>query len=55
MSAVTDWRENGHPPERIIASRTGRTRPLCTYPQVAKYKGSGSIDAAENFVCESPK
>jgi feruloyl esterase len=55
MSAVTDWRENGHPPERIIASHTGRTRPLCAYPQVAKYKGSGSIDAAENFVCESPK
>jgi feruloyl esterase len=51
MSAVTDWRENGHSPERIIASRTGRTRPLCAYPQVAKYKGSGSIDDAENFVC----
>jgi feruloyl esterase len=55
MSAVTEWREDGHPPERIIASRTGRTRPLCAYPQVAKYKGSGSIDTAENFVCESPK
>jgi feruloyl esterase len=53
MSAVTDWRENGHPPERIIASRTGRTRPLCAYPQVAKYKGSGSIDDAESFVCEA--
>jgi feruloyl esterase len=55
MTAVTDWRENGHPPERIIASRTGRTRPLCAYPQVAKYKGKGSIDDAENFVCEGPK
>jgi feruloyl esterase len=55
MSAITDWRENGRAPERIIASRTGRTRPLCAYPQVAKYKGSGSIDEASNFVCEVSK
>ena len=27
------------------------TRPLCPYPQVAKYKGTGSIDDAANFVC----
>jgi len=55
MTAITDWRENGRAPERIIASRPGRTRPLCAYPKVAKYQGNGSIDAAENFVCESPK
>ena len=29
-----------------------RTRPLCAYPMIAKYKGTGSVDAAENFVCE---
>ena len=28
-----------------------RTRPLCPYPQVAIYKGSGSIDEAANFAC----
>jgi len=27
------------------------TRSLCPYPQVAKYKGSGSTDDASNFVC----
>ena len=27
------------------------TRPLCPYPQVAKYKGTGSTDDAANFVC----
>ncbi len=55
MSAITNWRENGHAPERIVASREGRTRPLCAYPQVAKYKGSGSIDDADNFVCAAPE
>jgi feruloyl esterase len=31
-----------------------RTRPLCPYPQVAKYKGTGSIDRAESFACTAP-
>ncbi|KQV82253.1 esterase [Massilia sp. Root351] len=29
-----------------------RTRPLCPYPQVAKYSGSGSIEDAANFSCK---
>jgi feruloyl esterase len=28
-----------------------RTRPLCPFPQVARYTGSGSTDEAGNFVC----
>jgi feruloyl esterase len=28
-----------------------RTRPLCPYPQEAQYKGTGSTDQAESFVC----
>jgi feruloyl esterase len=31
-----------------------RSRPLCPYPGVAKYSGSGSIDNAENFSCITP-
>jgi feruloyl esterase len=31
-----------------------RTRPLCPYPEVARYKGAGSIDEAENFRCVAP-
>jgi feruloyl esterase len=40
-------------PDRVVASRTNpdRTRPLCPYPLVAVYKGTGSTDAAESFVC----
>ena len=29
-----------------------RTRPLCAYPTVATYKGSGSVEDASNFVCK---
>lgn len=32
----------------------GRTRPLCAYPEIAKYKGSGSIEDAANFTCVVP-
>jgi feruloyl esterase len=53
------WVESGSAPERISASRVAdgkvvRTRPLCAYPQVAQYKGSGSIDDAANFSCVRP-
>jgi feruloyl esterase len=59
VSALEAWVERGEAPTRIVASKiTGgkveRTRPLCAYPQVARYTGSGSIDDAENFVCQTP-
>jgi feruloyl esterase len=46
------WVESGTAPGPVIAQRGERTRPLCPYPQVAKYKGSGSTDDAANFVCK---
>ena len=58
--AVERWVEEGVAPKQIIATKykgatpaTGveRTRPLCPYPQVAQYKGTGSTDDAANFVC----
>jgi feruloyl esterase len=59
LTALEDWVERGRPPERITAShstagRIDRTRPLCPYPQVARYTGTGSIDDAVNFVCRAP-
>jgi feruloyl esterase len=59
VSALEQWVEKSKAPENILASHTlagkvDRTRPLCPYPQVAKYKGSGSIDDAANFVCTAP-
>lgn len=58
VSALENWVENGKPPEFIIASRekagkVDRTRPLCPYPQVAVYKGEGSIDEASSFTCQA--
>ena len=29
-----------------------RSRPLCPYPQVARYKGTGSVDSADSFSCQ---
>jgi feruloyl esterase len=36
------------------ASGVARTRPLCAYPRVAKWNGSGSPDDAANFTCAEP-
>jgi feruloyl esterase len=57
VAALDRWVEGGPPPARINASRVrdakvDRTRPLCAWPQVARYKGSGSIDDETNFVCQ---
>jgi feruloyl esterase len=57
IGALEQWVEAGRAPDQIPASRmrngkTDRTRPLCPYPQLATYKGNGSIDDAANFVCQ---
>jgi hypothetical protein len=38
----------------LTDGKADRTRPLCPYPQVAKYKGTGSIDDAASFACVAP-
>jgi feruloyl esterase len=54
MAVIVDWVEKGKAPDSIIAKGASRTRPLCPYPQIAKYKGRGSTDDAQNFVCAAP-
>ena len=59
MTAMINWVEKDQAPASIAASRVVnnqvvRTRPLCPYPQVARYKGQGSIDDAANFGCVTP-
>jgi feruloyl esterase len=60
VTAVIDWVEKGRAPDTLLASKLKdgavvRTRPLCPYPQVARYKGQGSIDEAANFACVAPR
>jgi feruloyl esterase len=60
VTAVIDWVEKGQAPDHLIATKMTngqpvRTRPLCPYPQVARYKGQGSIDDAASFSCVAPK
>ena len=59
MAALERWRESGIAPDRLIASRVSdnhvnMTRPICSYPAVAKYNGAGSTNDAENFACKLP-
>ncbi len=56
LEALLSWIEEGKAPDTLTATlrdRSGSTqsRPLCQYPLVAKYKGTGSTDDAANFVC----
>ena len=62
--ALEQWVEQGIAPARIIATKYNddrnpaqgvkMTRPLCAFPQVAKYKGGGDPNDAANFVCLPP-
>lgn len=60
VRALEAWVEKGVAPDRIIATKyvddkpekgVAFTRPLCPFPQVSKYKGTGSTDLAVNFKC----
>ncbi|HET7258423.1 MAG TPA: tannase/feruloyl esterase family alpha/beta hydrolase, partial [Candidatus Acidoferrum sp.] len=60
--ALEQWVEKDTAPSSVIASKLAggspgavqETRPLCPYPQSAKYKGSGDTNDAANFVCAAP-
>jgi len=56
VAALDQWVSAGTAPATLIASHStkdvvDRTRPLCPYPQTARYSGAGSIDEAANFSC----
>ncbi len=60
LAPLVQWVENGAAPDHILASQslpgnTVRTRPLCPYPQEARWNGTGSTDVAANFECAMPK
>ena len=59
LGPLAGWVEGGAAPDaipasRVIGGKVVRTRPLCAYPEVARYRGSGSTDDASNFACVKP-
>lgn len=57
LGAVMAWVEQGKAPERIPAEnpQTGLKRPLCPYPEIARYAGSGDTNDPANFSCSEPR
>jgi feruloyl esterase len=62
FTALEGWVEKGSAPEVLTAVKTEgqgtaktvvMARPLCPYPQVAKYDGKGATTKAESFSCVS--
>ena len=58
LAALERWVETGPAPERFVGSRIDAktnkadlTRPICVFPKIAAYKGSGDVNAAANFAC----
>jgi feruloyl esterase len=58
--ALRQWVENGLAPARIIGTKyvndtpadgVAFTRPMCSYPQFARYRGSGDTSDASSFIC----
>jgi feruloyl esterase len=59
MGTIEKWVASNTPPATIAAShlpagKVDRTRPLCRYPQVARYKEAGDTNDAANFACGNP-
>jgi feruloyl esterase len=59
MAAIESWVATNKAPAQIIASHVtsgavDKTRPLCPFPQVAKYQGAGDTHDAANFACANP-
>ena len=58
---LENWVEKGTAPSSFVVSKAASanlpeiTRPLCPYPQTAKYKGTGDPNQAGNFTCVNPK
>lgn len=57
VAALDRWVETGVAPEQILAKKLGRDgavqaeRPICSYPKVAKYNGTGDAKLAASFTC----
>lgn len=59
LTTLEQWVEQGRAPSKFVASRVNeqgvveRTRLICGYPILAKYRGEGDVARAESFVCST--
>jgi feruloyl esterase len=53
LTALEQWVERDVAPERIIATKSNSAlaRPMCPYPQLARYAGRGDTNDPDNFAC----
>jgi hypothetical protein len=51
FNTMVAWAEGGAPPDSILSSGGGRSRPLCPFPQTAVYNGTGDPNLASSFAC----
>ena len=60
LSALERWVEKGEAPTELIATKTTPTgetlwrRPVCAYPEIARYNGIGDATDPTNFTCQGP-
>jgi feruloyl esterase len=63
LTALDEWVEKHDAPDKIVATKyvnddpkqgIAFQRPLCPFPQFAKYKGTGSTTSAASFACVKP-
>ena len=64
FDSLVDWVEKGSPDDNVTATKYGpgengapkvvMTRPLCPYPKVVKYSGSGDTNDEASFTCAAP-
>jgi feruloyl esterase len=64
FSVLVDWVEHGRAPATVTATARAdnrelpqswsptRSRPLCDWPKVARYRGAGDLESAQSFRCE---
>lgn len=58
LSAVVDWVENGIAPDTLTATTVDsatksvtKTVPLCPYPAVTRYNGTGDPNSENSYTC----
>jgi feruloyl esterase len=57
IGTMEAWREKNVTPTQMMGFNPGSSlsRPICSYPQVAQYKGSGNRKDASNWSCAAPQ